>query len=107
MPDRFESEPYADPMRWNRHLREDLAEPFYSTEAPCLDCGRPLSECACKEAPDEPVCPGLYPALVAARNVREIHEVCKAHRLDCALCSGVRKMPGRETAGPMPAKRAA
>ena len=107
MPDRFDSEPYLDPIRRARYLQEFAAEPFFSTESPCVDCGHPLSECACQEAPDEPVCPYLYPALVAARNVREIHQICQAHRLTCPDCGGVRKMPGSEIQEPMPAKKAA
>jgi|ERR1035437_1420989 hypothetical protein len=107
MSDRFESEPYLDPIRRARYLREFTAEPFFTTEPPCVDCGHPLSKCACNEAPDEPVCPNLYPQIVAARNVREIRLICQAHRLVCPACGGFRKMPERETTPAMPARKAA
>jgi hypothetical protein len=39
----------------------------------------------------------LYPLLMAARNVREIVNVCKAHRLTCTACGGARKPVASET----------
>ena len=95
MPDRFQEETPEEAAIFARRRRELWAEPFFTTEPPCPECGHPLSACVCN-IPDDPVCPDLYPQLVAARNVREIHEVCIAHRLVCAGC-GARKQPGRET----------
>ena len=96
MPDRFQEETPEEAAMLALRRREMWAEPFFSDEQPCENCGHPVSKCACDDAPDEPVCPDLYPQLVAARNVREIHEVCIAHRLVCAGCAG-RKQPGRAT----------
>lgn len=95
MPDRFQEEDYGDAITLSRRRRELWAEPFFTTQPPCVDCGHPLSECACG-IPHEPVCPDLYPQLIAARNVREIHRICQEHRLECAACGGW-KQPGRET----------
>ena len=107
MPDRFQEETFEDAVMLARRRRELWAEPFFTTEPPCVDCGHPLSECACNEALDEPVCPNLYPQLVAARNVREIRGICQAHRLTCPDCGGFRKMPERETVPKMPARKRA
>jgi hypothetical protein len=105
MPDRFSEETPEEAAILNRRLRDRFAEPFFSTEPPCVDCGHPLSECVCN-IPDEPVCPDLYPQLIAALNVREIHQICVAHRLVCAACGGIRKPPARETATKQKAKAA-
>jgi hypothetical protein len=91
--DRFEEFPIADLIIQDRQRREKAAEPFFATEPPCEYCGHPASECGCDDAPDDPVCPGLYPLLVAARNVREIVNVCKAHRLTCPACGAAAKKP--------------
>ncbi|HUD75803.1 MAG TPA: hypothetical protein VMQ76_12085 [Terracidiphilus sp.] len=96
--DRFEQFPIEDLIMQDRWRREEAAEPFFTKDQPCEYCGHPASKCGCDDAPDDPVCPDLYPLLMAARNVREIVNVCKAHRLTCAACGGARKPVASETA---------
>ena len=105
MPDCFQEETPEEAAMLARCRRERFAEPFFTTERPCVDCGHPLSMCVCN-IPEDPVCPDLYPQLIAAQNVREIYQVCVAHRLQCAACS-VRKQPARETGQQKPARKAA
>ena len=98
MPDRLEQFPIEDLIMRDRQRREEAAEPFFAEESPCEYCGPLASECGCDDAPDDPVCPGLYPLLIAARNIREIVNVCKAHRLTCPACGAAAKKPvDRET----------
>ena len=61
MPDRFNEFPIEDLIMQDRWRREETAEPFFAEAPPCEYCGHPESECACDDAPDEPVCPALYP----------------------------------------------
>lgn len=82
---RFQEETFADAMLLSRRRKEQAAEPFYAESEPCEDCGRPVPECACNE-PDEPVCLALYPQLMAAKTVRELSRICRAHKLVCAAC---------------------
>ena len=101
----------TDPMEdyQNRlRRREADAEPFYILAEPCEACGRPSDDCQCS-VPEEPVCPALLEPILAARNVREIQEVCEAHRASCELCNPkVLKMePATEQTAPEPRKKAA
>jgi hypothetical protein len=98
----------TDPLNDYYHRlrsRVDEAEPFYAISEPCEDCGRPVDDRQCS-IPDEPICPDLAEHLAAARNVREIVQVCKAHRAHCPNCNPkvVRMAP--QTA-PEPRKKAA
>ncbi len=93
--DRFQSEPFSLPRR--------TPEPFYTEALPCESCGRPAQErtfdpdsglwigvnCVCVTIPDEPICSALEGPIMAARNVREIVEACKAHREYCPICKPV------------------
>ena len=58
MPDRFQEETPEEAAMLARRRRELWAEPFFTTEPPCPECGHPLSACVCN-IPDEPVCPDL------------------------------------------------
>lgn len=111
MPDRFEAEPYLDPIRRARWLHEFSSEPFFSDELPCEYCGRPVSECACDNAPDEPMCPALEEliqiALKKPITVGQLHKVFVAHKLVCRDCGAPKKMPKRETGTILPERKAA
>lgn len=98
-------------------LGEGRPEPWYAEALPCESCGRPTlkprvwndehqiyvaQDCACN-APSEPTCPLLLPALTQAVSVREVCDVIRQHRKTCHLCRGVveitpRKKPQREPA---------
>ena len=92
MPDRFTSEPYTLPRRH--------PEPFFIEAEPCESCGQPASNgrtfnqahkiwigngCPCLEA-EQPICIALERPIMAARSVREVQEVFKAHRALCPIC---------------------
>jgi ribosomal protein L37E len=97
MPDRFTEETPEEAAMLAMRRREP--EAFFTYEEPCIDCGYPRSRCVCN-IPDEPVCEDLYPLIMAAKTLGEVHRVCQAHRLVCAACGDVRKLPerSRETA---------
>ena len=99
--DRFQAEPYLDPIKRARYLHEFAAKPFFSDELPCEYCGHPVSECGCDNAPEDPICPALGVVIEAALKktitVGELHKVFVAHRLVCQECGAPKKMPKRET----------
>lgn len=87
---------YIDP-------NEARPEPFYAIAEPCESCGAPTflgrvwndehqvwiaQDCDCN-APSEPTCPLLLPALTQAQSVREVCDVIRKHRKTCHLCRGV------------------
>jgi len=88
-------------------------QPFFVESLPCENCGRPSEQrtwnaelqmyigvdCPCLTEPDEPMCPELLAPILAARSVREIIEVCKAHRINCPVCGA---MQGKRQSGPIP-----
>ena len=101
------TDPFED---YSRALRRRVAdaEPFYTIGEPCEACGSPADDCQCS-IPDEPVCPELAGPIMEAKNVREIQEVCEAHRAYCLLCSPktVRMEPASELTAPQGQRKAA
>ena len=81
---------------------------LYTVAYPCEQCGRPDDVCDCS-VPDEPICPALEGPIQAARSVKEIVEVCKAHIASCERCNPkILRMPAtNELAAPEPRKKAA
>jgi hypothetical protein len=49
MPDRFQEETPEEAAMLSRRRRELWAEPFFTTEPPCPECGHPLSACVCNK----------------------------------------------------------
>ena len=81
----------------------DFPSPFYAEAEPCESCGEPTfrgrvwnaeyglwigTDCQCN-TPEQPTCPNLAPLIAQANTVREIVQVCKAHRASCPLCGPV------------------
>src|ERR1035438_8547149 len=84
---------------------------FYAEAEPCESCGEPTFkgrtwnaehelwiavDCSCN-APEQPTCLNLAPLIAQAQTVRELVDVCKAHRKNCPLC-GVVEIPCRNPA---------
>ena len=88
---------------WDSSLREPKA--FYTNSQPCESCGKPV-DCdrypasydpellvgpCCQveevEGPDDPICPGLYQAVMSSNSVSEIMRQVESHKLICALCN--------------------
>lgn len=82
---------------------EARPEALYAEALPCESCGAPTflgrvwnaehqiwvaQDCDCN-APSEPTCSLLLPALTQAQSVRQVCDVIRQHRKTCHLCRGV------------------
>lgn len=114
--------PDGDPSGCELHdPRSDwnLPTPFYAEGLPCESCGSPTYQarqwnaehelwiavdCGCN-APSEPVCPELLPAMLEARTVGELVEVCRQHLRTCQKCGAPAAIPKRKETTAVPIRR--